>query len=245
VTAPAPAAGASLQEVNQRFYDRLWRGAKLVPPERFNTWPLVQTLLTHAPRRLEVAPGLRPRLPVAGTQFVDISEPALAKLLERGASVQRAPVTELPFADHAFDLVCALDIVEHVEDDDRALSELARVAAPGAVLLLSVPLHPAQWTDFDAMVGHCRRYEPGHILSKLAALGFTVEQSAAFGMKPKHPRLVQLGMWLLARYRNTAMWWYNHVIMPLGVRFQKKLELQPGVMPLGEVAEVFLVCRKA
>jgi hypothetical protein len=107
-----------LLDENRRFYDLLWSGARLVEPERFNTWPLVRSLLPQCARRLEVAPGLRPRLPLEGTQFVDISAPALAKLRSRGADVVLGEVTSLPFAGDAFDLVCALDIVEHVDDDD-------------------------------------------------------------------------------------------------------------------------------
>src|SRR6266850_420097 len=52
---------AQLRETNRRFYDALWRDARLVEPRRFNTWPLVSTLVSQAHSRLEVAPGLRPR----------------------------------------------------------------------------------------------------------------------------------------------------------------------------------------
>src|SRR5271169_1525717 len=90
---------------NRRFYDLLWSGARLVEPQRFNTWPLVRSLLPESGRRLEVAPGLRPRLPIEGTQFVDISAPALMKLRERGAQVVLGQIRSLPFADDAFDLV--------------------------------------------------------------------------------------------------------------------------------------------
>lgn len=243
--APRPRSDPELLAANRSFYDPLWRDARLVGPERFNTWPLVQSLVAQSTRRLEVAPGLRPRLPIAGTQFVDISEPALARLRERGGDAVLGNITALPFRDQAFDLVCALDIVEHVDDDDSALAELSRVAAPGAAFLLSVPLHPAQWTAFDDFVGHRRRYEPPQLRSKLVGHGFAVEQSAVYGMQPKSSRLLDLGMWHLVHNRERAMWWYNHVFMPLGVRFQKKLVLVPGMIDDAEVAEIILVCRKA
>src|SRR4051794_5791819 len=69
-----------LREVNRQFYDSLWTDARLVRPERFNTWPLICSLVSPSQRRLEVAPGLRPRLPLQGTNFVDTSAPAVAKL---------------------------------------------------------------------------------------------------------------------------------------------------------------------
>ena len=88
-----------LLDANRLYYDSLWSGAQLVEPARFNTWPLIQTLLPRGGRCLEVAPGLRPRLPLEGTQFVDVSGPALAKLARRGASVAGALITSLPFAE--------------------------------------------------------------------------------------------------------------------------------------------------
>ncbi len=237
-------ADSALLEVNRRFYDPLWASARLVEPQRFNTWPLVSSLVSPDQQRLEVAPGLRPRLPLEGTHFVDISPPAVAKLRERGANASIALVSALPFADRAFNLVCAFDIVEHVDDDDAVLAELSRVSVSGAFLLLSVPLYSAHWTTFDEFVGHRRRYEPQQLLSKLAAHGFLVEQSAVYGMQPKSSRLVDVGMWFLAHRREQAMWWYNRVFMPLGVRFQKKLTITPGFKDSEDVDEVLLVCRK-
>ena len=236
--------GHELLDQNRRFYDRLWSGARLVEPQRFNTWPLVQSLLPGSGRRLEVAPGLRPRLPLEGTQFVDISAPALAQLRQRGAQVVLGELTALPFADAAFDLVCALDVIEHVEDDDGALTELTRVANAGAALLISMPLHPSRWTSFDDFVGHKRRYEPARLLAKLAQHRLVVERSAVFGMQPPSSRLVDFGMWWLVHHRERAMWWYNRALMPLGLRFQKELQLAPGMIAMDAVDEILLVCRR-
>ncbi len=233
-----------LLEVNRHYYDSLWSGARLVEPQRFNTWPLVQEVLPAGGCQLEVAPGLRPRLPLEKTHFVDISEPALSKLGKRGASVTLSQVTSLPFADRSFDLVCALDIIEHVEDDDGALSEITRVAKAGAQLLLSVPLHPMRWTPFDDFVGHRRRYEPERLSNKLERHGLKVEQSGVFGMQPRSSRLLDLGMWWLTHHRERALWWYNRAFMPLGLRFQHKLELCTGMIAADDVDEIIMVCRK-
>ena len=241
---PQRSVETGIVERNRRFYDSLWSGARLVEPCRFNTWPLVQSLLAEAPRRLEVAPGLRPRLPIEGSQFVDISGPALAQLYARGANAVQGQVTALPFRDGSFDLVCALDIIEHVEDGDTALAEISRVAKTDAAVLISAPLHAAMWTKFDDFVGHKRRYEPVDLLSKLSEHGFAVERSAVFGMAPRSSRLVDLGMWWLLNDRKRALWWYNKAFMPLGLRFQKELQLLPGMVRTDGVDEVLLVCRR-
>lgn len=238
-----PRSEGELLDANRKYYNSLWSGARLVEPQRFNTWPLVQSLLPLG-ARLEIAPGLRPRLPLQETQFVDISEPALVKLRERGASVTLSQVSALPFASDSFDLVCALDIVEHVDDEDGALSEITRVTKPGAVLLLSVPLHPSRWTPFDDFVGHRRRYEPERLAKKLTEHRLVVERSALYGMQPRSSRLLDLGMWWLTHRREQALWWYNRAFMPLGLRFQKKLDFHSGMMDADQVDEVLMVCRK-
>jgi SAM-dependent methyltransferase len=241
----ARTSSAALLETNRRYYDSLWSGARLVEPHRFNTWPLVQSLLPPSKSRLEIAPGLRPRLPIVGTQFVDVSSPAARALRSRGGSVAVGLVTALPFADAAFDLVCACDIVEHVENEAAALGEISRVSRPGAAVLISVPLHPARWTPFDEFVGHCRRYEPARLTGVLAQHGMTIERSAVYGMQPKSSRLLDLGMWWLTHHRERALWWYNRVFMPLGLRFQKPLSFGSGLIDTTGVDEVLLICRKS
>jgi SAM-dependent methyltransferase len=173
-----------------------------------------------------------------------MSVPAISKLRARGANAVLGLMSSLPFPDCAFDLVCAFDIIEHVDDDDGALSELARVAAPCAAFLLSVPLHPSHWSAFDDFVGHRRRYQPERLLEKLAVHGFSVDQSAVYGMQPRSSRLLDLGMWCLMHRREKAMWWYNHIFMPLGVRLQRKLSLVSGMVDTEGVDEILLVCRK-
>lgn len=234
-----------LKRINQAFYDSLWSGSRLVDPSRFNTWPMVRELAMALPRRLEIAPGLRPRLPLDGSYFVDISSAALGELRAHGASAARASISALPCADASFDLVCALDILEHVLDDDKALRELSRVAAPDARMLLSVPLHEAAWTEFDEFVGHYRRYEPAQILRKLEAHGWTIEQSAVYGMQPTSKTLLGLGQWFLTHQRERALKWYNRVIMPLGLRMQKPLRWQRGMADCDGVDELLLLCRRA
>jgi SAM-dependent methyltransferase len=233
-----------LLRLNRRFYDPLWSDTRLIRPQRFSTWPLVRSLLSQAARRLEVAPGLRPRLPLGGTEFIDISMPALNKLRSQGGGVAVGSVCRLPFASCSFDLVCALDIVEHVDDDDSAVSELARVCAVNGVLMLSAPLHPSRWTAFDEFVGHRRRYEPDSLFEKLAKHGLEIWKSAVFGMRPRSSWVTGIGMWWLSHQRERAMWWYNRVIMPVALRFNKELVLHDGIVDPSEVDELLLVCRK-
>src|SRR6185503_2874620 len=120
-------ASSDIAATNRIFYDALWRKARLERPEGFNTWPLVSEFLPFAPARLEIGPGLRPRLPIAGTHFIDISAPVIEQLNARGGIGTPDEVATLPFRDGQFDLVCAFDVIEHVADDRRVFREMSRV----------------------------------------------------------------------------------------------------------------------
>lgn len=238
------AAGQDAAGFNRRFYDALWADTYLIQPERFNTWPLVCELNAACPRRLEIGPGLRPRLPLAGTHFIEISRAALSQLVQHGGIAAQATAEALPFTDAAFNLVMAMDIIEHVGDDEPVFRELARVLRPGGALVLSSPLHPESWTSFDDVVGHLRRYQPQELLAQLARHGLTLERSAIYGVQPRSQMLSRMGAWWLTRRREQAMRWYNRVFMPLGLFFESRLRLVPGMIDTARVDEVLLVCRR-
>jgi len=238
------AASPDVAAINRRFYDALWADIHLVRPERFNTWPLVCELNAAGSRRLEIGPGLRPRLPIPGTCFVEISRSALSQLVRHGGYAAQASAGTLPFPDAAFDLVMAMDIIEHVDDDEPVFRELARVLRPGGTLVLSSPLHPDSWTSFDDVVGHFRRYQPEELLARLARHGLTLERSAIYGMQPRSRTLSRMGAWWLTRRREQAMRWYNRVLMPMGLFFARRLRLVPGMIDATRVDEVLLVCRR-
>jgi SAM-dependent methyltransferase len=239
-----PLDSADLAARNRRFYDDLWSKTYLTRPERFNTWPLVARLLPQAAERLEVGPGLRPRLPIAGTHFVDLSAPAVARLNRRGGLARSCEISALPFADAAFDLVLACDVIEHVADDRGAFRELTRVLRPGGVLIFSVPLHPAHWTVFDDYVGHARRYAPGKLRDLIAGHGLTVKQSAVFGMQANNPRVLRFTVRGMTKFPTAAIRAYNWLFLPLGFLLQQRLKLADGLIDLAGVHEVLLVCRR-
>lgn len=244
-THPSAQKNESITTRNRQFYDRLWSGAKLIRPESFLTWKAFSGMALEAGRRLEIGPGLRPRLPLEETDFFDLSREAVGQIRRAGGRARTGSASDpLPYEDDTFGLICALDIVEHVEDDHAVLSEIARVAAPGARLIISAPLHADRWIPFDDLVGHCRRYDPDVFFAMLEGNGFTIEESAGYGMQPKSSRLLDFGMRFLARRPREGMWWYNNVFMPIGLMFQSELKFAPGTEHTRNLDEVLLICRK-
>lgn len=235
---------SNLVAKNGRFYDAFWANTYLTRPERFNTWPVVTSLLPTAAMRLEVGAGLRPRLPIAGTHFIDISSPAIARLNAAGGIARSGQITELPYEPASFDLVMACDVIEHVDNDRRAFAELSRVLKPNGHMIFSVPLHASHWTEFDNYVGHARRYEPAELTELIAANGLVVEKSVVFGMQSNSPRLLRYAVHGLSQHPVAAVRSYNWFLFPIGLVFQKRLKFTDGLMDLRNVHEVLVVCRR-
>lgn len=81
-----------------------------------------------------------------------------------------------------FDLVCAFEVLEHIEDDVAALDSWARRVRPGGWLLLSVPAHQSRYAAHDVLAGHFRRYERDELAALLEKAGFTQVESREYGM---------------------------------------------------------------
>lgn len=96
---------------------------------------------------------------------------AQAAITPRGGTVVNGTVDAIPAGD-VFDLVCAFEVLEHLEDDDAALQQWAERVRHGGHLMLSVPAHSARFAPMDVMSGHFRRYDPGQLAAALRRLGF-------------------------------------------------------------------------
>jgi SAM-dependent methyltransferase len=90
------------------------------------------------------------------------------------AALAQADVRRLPFEARAFDLVTALDAIEHVEDDLSVLRELHRVCRPGGHVLLTVPAFPFLWGNVDDLGHHHRRYRKRELLERVVGAGFAI-----------------------------------------------------------------------
>ena len=112
----------------------------------------------------------------------DVSAAAVEVLRARlSGPVAQASVTDLPFADDSFDGAVLGEVLEHVEDDRGALTELARVLRPGGVLAASVPANPALYGPSDEWAGHVRRYTRPALIEACTSAGMTVHQCLGWG----------------------------------------------------------------
>lgn len=133
-----------------------------------------------APRRVlevgvgegEISTRVRTRYPSAALVGIDLQDEALAgEWSARGHVGAFADITRLPFADDTFDLVLGIEVLEHVDDPVRALTEVQRVGR--GQFLLSVPREP-MWRLANLARGRYARdlgNTPGHV-NHWSARGF-------------------------------------------------------------------------
>lgn len=68
-------------------------------------------------------------------------------------------ITSLPYKDSSFDIIFALDVLEHVKDDAKAIREISRITKFGGLIIITVPHRERSYSNQDMLIGHYRRYE--------------------------------------------------------------------------------------
>lgn len=86
----------------------------------------------------------------------------------------------VPFDDGRFDLVCLLDVLEHIGDDGEALSRAARLLCPSGRLLVTVPAYAWLWSAHDDAHHHCRRYTAKMLHQRAQEANLVVEKLGYF-----------------------------------------------------------------
>ncbi len=79
--------------------------------------------------------------------------------------ILQGSILELPFEANQYDLVAALDVIEHVEDHQLAVQELWRVCKPGGHIVITVPAYSFLWSEHDVINHHFRRYTLNELTS--------------------------------------------------------------------------------
>jgi SAM-dependent methyltransferase len=115
-------------------------------------------------RILEIGCGTGHNLEMLGRfgrlDAVELDDESRAIAEERlGRKVMSARLPELEaIADGEYDLIVALDVIEHIDDDAAALAAIAPKLKRGGKFVMTVPAHPWMWSAHDAVNHHKRRY---------------------------------------------------------------------------------------
>lgn len=105
---------------------------------------------------------------------------ARARIEPRGGTVLPGDHTVVP-AGTTYDLVCAFEVLEHLEDDAKALSEWRHLVRPGGHIMLSMPAQQERFGPMDDQVGHYRRYDVEPLRELLEKSGFADVRTTLYG----------------------------------------------------------------
>jgi ubiquinone/menaquinone biosynthesis C-methylase UbiE len=103
---------------------------------------------------------------VVGVEFVEEARDIAKE--RKGIELLEGSILDLPLKDATSSVTIALDVLEHVENDALAFSELLRITKRGGIVIINVPAFMSLWSDWDVSLGHFRRYSKSMLQAILA-----------------------------------------------------------------------------
>jgi len=201
--------------------------------DRFNKWMFEKIEPYIGKKILEVGAGTRNI-----TQFIlhkgevtclDISAKCIEALRERFSNSERVSVflSDISNFDNSregkiFDTVVCLNVLEHIKNDEEALSNMASLLEKNGTLILLLPAYRWLYGSLDKNLGHYRRYENVEMYRKFKKLDLLLEKEMYFNL---------LG--ILGRFLNGKI--LKRKILP-----STQMGLYDLAVPLARVVEDFL-----
>jgi SAM-dependent methyltransferase len=115
---------------------------------------------------------------LGSTTGMDMSDEAImfSKEIFKGPIEQGYLPNNIPFESNQFNLITALDIIEHIEDDIASLKSIRTMLKQNGRAIITVPAYMFLWSHFDELNEHKRRYTLSELKFKLQQSGFTIEK---------------------------------------------------------------------
>jgi ubiquinone/menaquinone biosynthesis C-methylase UbiE len=112
-----------------------------------------------------------------GVDNVDTSDSAIAYAKSKGIkNIKKVQGIKLPYKSNSFDVLVALDVLEHIEDDSKALLEWHRVLKNNGKGIITVPAYQWLWSEHDESLHHKRRYTLSELSIKCSKAGFKINK---------------------------------------------------------------------
>ncbi len=114
-------------------------------------------------------------------QGYDLSESSKFFCKMKGlGDVMVGDICESGLASESYDLVIASDVIEHIDDDSKAISEITRILKDGSHAIITVPCFMSLWGYTDEMAMHKRRYLLKEISQKIESAGLEIKDKFYF-----------------------------------------------------------------
>jgi len=86
-----------------------------------------------------------------------------------------------PLPDNCTDIIIALNVLEHIQDDISALRQIHRILKPGGIVIIEVPANQDLYDFYDAQLKHFRRYSIEELSNKVKRSGFEIQKATHLG----------------------------------------------------------------
>ena len=151
-----------------------------------------------------------------------------------GISISQGDITQLT-GTATYDVVIASDVIEHIEDDQKAVDHLWTYVSPGGVLVITVPAHSWLYGKRDEMWGHFRRYDKQMLKDRVIHLKdaqietLTFWNTLGFFVYAVYEKILHKPINEKMRYSNSPVSRFVKTILDMKLRFEELI----GGTPLG------------
>jgi len=157
---------------------------------------------------------------------IDLSDKAIESCKNKGIKNSFVmDCAKMSFKDNEFDIIIASDILEHIDDEDQALSELNRVLKPNGKLVIFVPAFNLLWGMHDEINHHRRRYSKRYLVKVLRKNNFIIKRSSFWNISLFFPgsivRLLQRVIPKKISKKNDQLYVVNYMTNNLLMRIFK------------------------
>lgn len=119
-----------------------------------------------------------PEWRLRGGEFYPAGLQSASRRVKR-AELQQMDARDIPFTDE-IDVVGAFDVLEHIHEDEKVLSQMFQALRQRGGVILTVPQHSFLWSSWDAISCHQRRYSRKELVTKMERAGFRIVRITSF-----------------------------------------------------------------
>lgn len=191
-----------------------------------------------------------------GNQYIatDLMNEGLIQSYKRNPDIMhiQCDFTDAPFMDDCIDFIYSLNVLEHIEDDEKTISECFRALKPGGYCLFVVPRGEKLYDYFDEILCHKRRYAKGELVQKCKKAGFHVEENfhfawlcyPAFWLKKRWNRHVGKGLTQDEKRERVKADVDNAMASPLAIGLMHFEQALSGLIHPSFGVREFILCTK-
>jgi SAM-dependent methyltransferase len=178
---------------------------------------------------LQAVAAAFPELTLSGSE-VSVAGLGYAATRVPRAMLFQMDAKRIPFSEE-FDVIGAFDVLEHIEDDRRAIAQVLRALRGGGHVLITVPQHMLLWSAEDVAARHHRRYARTELEDKLLQAGFRIELRTSFVSFLLPAMLVSRRA--LKKRRTGATSTELNLLRPFNAAFQATLDAERTLIAAG------------